>query len=315
MKHRNSTAGLLARASVIALAAVFTAFFAGCGDKDAADDDDEDGAKKTEKKRDALDDDDEFDDGDEYDSEGEAATSRKKLSTGKKKKPEMTEDKAETSVASVKKNKKDLSGRGKTKTAVDYDDEDDGDIPARKAVSDGKKKKNVWDDDIPDRKTETAKSNAPAKKDSSADSAEKTFQDGLAAYKRKRYSEAVKNFRVAAEKGHDEAMWKLAVCYLGGNGVRESEAEGIEYLEMAADAGNAKAKFMLLMRDVEEKDLDESTFSKRVKKIAPDLLAAAEADDPEAQALCALMCMTIGDLDGAQKWAAKAEANGFDGEF
>lgn len=191
------------------------------------------------------------------------------------------------------------------------DDKDDA--PAKKTVSGGKKR--VWDDDIPDKKAGSAKDDAPSKKKSSAADAEKAFRDGMTAFGKRKYADAVKNFREAADNGHAEAMFKLAVCYLDGKGVRESEIAGVEYLEMAADAGNAKAAFLLLMRDVEERDMDENTFRKKAKKIAPDLLAAAEDDDVEAQALCALLCMTLGDIEGAQKWASKAEANGFDGTF
>lgn len=190
------------------------------------------------------------------------------------------------------------------------------------------KAKPIWDDDIPDR--DAAETAAPSAKGSSAkekeedaapagkasaDRGAKALQEGLAAYKRRKYADAVKSFREAADAGSDEAMFKLAVCYLDGKGVRVNEGRGLDYLEMAADAGNAKASFLLLMHGMDESYMDDRTIEKKIRKVAPDLLKAAESGDPEAQALAALMCMTIGDIAGAQKWTIEAEENGFDGDF
>ena len=195
----------------------------------------------------------------------------------------------------------------------------------RRASTTKKSGKPIWDEDIPDRgaassdraggKTTSKSDAAPAKKASKSEAGAKALQDGLAAYKKRRYSEAVKCFKQAAEEGDPEAMFKLAICHLDGKGVGINESRGLEYLEKAADAGNAKAEFLLLMHDMDEQYMDDRTIEKKIRKAAPGLLKAAESGDAEAQALCALMCMTVGDIEGAQRWTIEAEENGFDGDF
>jgi len=284
MKTRTLAANLLARTAIIALVAVTAAFFAGCGEKEVEDDDDDE--KKTEKKSASRDDDDEFDDEDEYDSKAKDAKTQKKLSTGKKKKTEVTEDEAKALTATVKKDKKSLSGLKGTKKT---------DMPAEGKESAGKK---------------------------TADKGDRDYQQGAAAIKAGNPEDAVKSFQAAANKGNSDAMLLLAFCYGEGKGVKKNEDKADRLLEDAADAGNIKAKFLLLFKDIEEseKEPDDRTL-KKIDDMGAELRKLAEAGDAEAQALYALSFVTklssatsqddlMEIIEEAKVWSEKAEKNG-----
>ena len=63
----------------------------------------------------------------------------------------------------------------------------------------------------------------------------------------KTYEEAVSWFRRAADKGNAEAMHRLGVCYLLGNGVTNSDKEAVSWFRRAADKGNAEAMYRLVV--------------------------------------------------------------------
>jgi DNA-binding NtrC family response regulator len=56
------------------------------------------------------------------------------------------------------------------------------------------------------------------------------------------YAEAVKWFRMAAERGHAQAQWHLGVCHADGLGVAQDEAEAVKWYLMAAEQGLAEAQ-------------------------------------------------------------------------
>ena len=71
------------------------------------------------------------------------------------------------------------------------------------------------------------------------------FDDGMIAIKNGNYEEAVKIFRVAAEKGDKHAQHCLGVLLHKGLGVRQNNEESFKWLELAAKQGLSQAKFDL----------------------------------------------------------------------
>ncbi len=59
------------------------------------------------------------------------------------------------------------------------------------------------------------------------------------------YTEAVRLWHRAAERGVSEAAYALALCYAKGQGVRRDEEASITYLCMAAEAGHMQATYRL----------------------------------------------------------------------
>ncbi len=59
------------------------------------------------------------------------------------------------------------------------------------------------------------------------------------------YGEAVRLFRIAAEKGHVEARTYLGMCYLNGQGTVQNYAEAFKWIERAAGAGDLKGQYLL----------------------------------------------------------------------
>ena len=55
--------------------------------------------------------------------------------------------------------------------------------------------------------------------------------------------EAVKHFKLAADKGHDSSQFNLARYYAKGFGVEKNEILAAKYYKLAADQGHAKAQF------------------------------------------------------------------------
>jgi len=56
---------------------------------------------------------------------------------------------------------------------------------------------------------------------------------------------AVKWYREAAEQGHAEAQYNLALCYYWGAGVLEDKSEAVEWCRKAAEQGCAEAQYNL----------------------------------------------------------------------
>lgn len=91
------------------------------------------------------------------------------------------------------------------------------------------------------------KKKAPAKgnaKSGGLEAEQKEFRDGIAAYDRKEFGEAVKLFRAGAEKGGVEAQMMLACCLEYGIGIEKDEKEAEKWIKKAVDAGNAVAQAM-----------------------------------------------------------------------
>jgi FixJ family two-component response regulator len=61
----------------------------------------------------------------------------------------------------------------------------------------------------------------------------------------KNYTEAIKWFRMAAERDHAEAQYLLGVCYKNGNGVTKDEAEAVKWYRKAAEQNHIRGQCYL----------------------------------------------------------------------
>jgi uncharacterized protein len=71
------------------------------------------------------------------------------------------------------------------------------------------------------------------------------LEDGLAAYVRGDYAEALRLWRPLADQGHAAAQFNVGVMYATGRGVAQDNGEAMTWYRSAADQGNASARFNL----------------------------------------------------------------------
>ncbi len=76
-------------------------------------------------------------------------------------------------------------------------------------------------------------------------SAEKLYQQGKALYDAKDYAGAVVKLKIAAEKGHRKAQYRLGYCLDKGKGVTEDDAAAFSWYSKAAAQNHAKAQYQL----------------------------------------------------------------------
>ena len=88
------------------------------------------------------------------------------------------------------------------------------------------------------------------------------FADGMIAIKNENYEEAVRIFRVAAEKGDKHAQHCLGVLLHKGLGVRQNHEESFKWLELAAKQGLSQAKFDLGILIYHKKGLPKTFVDK-----------------------------------------------------
>jgi uncharacterized protein len=69
------------------------------------------------------------------------------------------------------------------------------------------------------------------------------FQDGMDAYNRKDYKEAVRLFRLSAEQGNATAQYNLGVMYSNVHGVPKDYKEALRLFRLSAKQGNASAQY------------------------------------------------------------------------
>ena len=79
----------------------------------------------------------------------------------------------------------------------------------------------------------------------SAPAAAGAWEDGIAAYRRGDYAEAVRFMSAAAEAGVVAAQFNLGVAYASGTGTGQDYRESIKWFRRAADQGVAPAQFNL----------------------------------------------------------------------
>ena len=135
------------------------------------------------------------------------------------------------------------------------------------------------------------------------------WEDGIAAYKRGDYAEAVRFMSVAAEDGVAAAQINLGVAYASGTGVGRNYGESIKWFRRAAEQGAAPAQFNLGV--IYQRGLG---VPQDHAEAARWYLLAADADDPRAQPEIGIK-LAQGDGIGedkvmALKWLILAAING-----
>jgi hypothetical protein len=118
-------------------------------------------------------------------------------------------------------------------------------------------------------------------------------------------TEAVKWYHKAAEQGHAEAQYWLGHCYSSGTGVPEDKTEAVKWYHKAAEQGNAQAQLSLgeyYFNGVENCiNIDETEAVKWFRK-------AAEQGNANAQ--FNLGICTLEDESVAKSWLRKAAEQG-----
>ena len=80
---------------------------------------------------------------------------------------------------------------------------------------------------------------------SSAVAFDQDFNDGLIAIKNGNYEQAIRIFRVGAEKGDKHAQHCLGVLLHKGLGAKQNHEEAFKWLQLAAKQGLSQANFDL----------------------------------------------------------------------
>ena len=73
-------------------------------------------------------------------------------------------------------------------------------------------------------------------------SPEELFSLGEEHYNNKKYWQAVKHLRKAAEQGHAEAQSLLGVCYLEGKGILQDDKQAVYWFRKAAEQGDTDSQ-------------------------------------------------------------------------
>ena len=146
-----------------------------------------------------------------------------------------------------------------------------------------------------------------------AQNVEKLYEEGKALYDAKKYSEAFPKLKIAAEKGHKKAQYRLGRCYDKGNGVREDNKEAFSWYLKSAERGFAKAQYQVGKSYKNGEGVEED----RVKAFQY-FTKAAKQGNGEAQLALGKCYMkgkgTEADMDKAKSWFMKAVKNDKDGE-
>ena len=90
------------------------------------------------------------------------------------------------------------------------------------------------------------------------------FNDGIIAIKNRNYREAVRIFRIAAEKGDKYAQHCLGVLLQKGIGVKQNHEESLKWMELAAKQGLSQAIFDLGILIYHKKGVPENYIDKYV---------------------------------------------------
>ncbi|WP_353661158.1 hypothetical protein [Hydrogenimonas sp. SS33] len=93
------------------------------------------------------------------------------------------------------------------------------------------------------------------------------FSDGMRAYRTGNYTEAKKLFEQAIEEdGAEQARFFLGLLYLDGKGVDRNLHAAKQFLQKAADIGNARAKCYLAKVYLQQKKPDKQKALKLLKE-------------------------------------------------
>ena len=79
----------------------------------------------------------------------------------------------------------------------------------------------------------------------SAQNSDKLYKEAKALYDAKNYAAAVPKLKVAAEKGHKKAQYRLGRCYDKGHGMAENNSLAFQWYMKSAKQGYGKAQYHL----------------------------------------------------------------------
>ena len=134
------------------------------------------------------------------------------------------------------------------------------------------------------------------------------FKEGKALYEAKNYDQAFPKLKVAAEKGHKKAQYRLGRCYEKGRGVAKDEALAFQWYTKSALKDYPKGQYALGMCYK-----DGIGTAKDPKKAAEYFAKAAQGDNADAQyqlGKCYMKGKGItADQKKAASWFKKAIAN------
>ena len=85
------------------------------------------------------------------------------------------------------------------------------------------------------------------------------FQDGMDAYDRKDYKEAVKWWKLSAEQGHAKAQYNLGLMYAKGTGVPQDYVSAYMWWNIAGSNGHKDA---VRNRNIVEKKMTKQQIEK-----------------------------------------------------
>lgn len=139
------------------------------------------------------------------------------------------------------------------------------------------------------------------------------LQDGVAAVNRKDYPAALRLLEPLARSGNAVAQLRLGLLHYHGHGVRESDAQALQWFERAARQGLAEAQFHL--GNMYAYGLAEPQGDVDPGRLAAQwMFEAARQGHADAQYSLGIMFLTGKGVEQrpeeAQRWIAKAAAQG-----
>jgi hypothetical protein len=139
------------------------------------------------------------------------------------------------------------------------------------------------------------------------------LQDAVAAIHRKDYSMAVRLLEPLARAGQAQAQMQLGTLYYHGHGVRESDAQALQWYQRAARQGLAEAQFNL--GNMYAYGLASGAPDEDPQRVAAQwYFEAARQGHADAQYSLGIFFLTGSGVtqsqDEARKWIGRAAAQG-----
>ena len=146
-----------------------------------------------------------------------------------------------------------------------------------------------------------------------AQNADKIYKEAKELYDAKNYSQAVPKLKVAAQKGHKKAQYRLGRCYEKGRGVEKDATVAFQWYTKSAAQDYAKGLYAL--GNCYKEGLGTA---KDHKKAFECFTKAAQHDNADAQYQLGKCYMkgkgTTADAKKAASWFKKALSNEKDGK-
>jgi len=134
-----------------------------------------------------------------------------------------------------------------------------------------------------------------------AQSAKELYAEGKAFYDAEQYDKAVPKLKVAADKGHRKAQYRLGMCYKEGYSVAKDRKKAVDLFMKSAKQGYAKAQYQLGRAYMKGKGVaaDQAKAKSWLKKAVSDekngkeildkIRKKAAEGDEDAKAMLALL--------------------------